>query len=257
VPKAIDADVRDILRTVTFRDNVAVLNCDLDRKTYQRVNKVFDALGGKWDRKAKGHIFEGSPEELLGDAVATGEYVDAKQQFQFFETPDWLADKIVALAGIDSGFVGRVLEPSAGGGRIVRAVNRAAPKSFVQAVELNPKLCDGLRCCADSVEIADFLDAHGVDFGESFDAVVMNPPFTRSQDIAHVRHAFEFLKPGGVLVAIMGIGWTFRQDRKATEFREWTWLNSVDGKWFENADNAFKESGTGVKTVTVKIQKAA
>ena len=32
----------------------------------------------------------------------------------------------------------------------------------------------------------------------------MNPPFSRDQDCRHVCHAFNFLKPGGKLVAIVG-----------------------------------------------------
>ena len=31
----------------------------------------------------------------------------------------------------------------------------------------------------------------------------MNPPFTHHQDIDHVRHAYDLLDAGGVLVAIM------------------------------------------------------
>ena len=35
------------------------------------------------------------------------------------------------------------------------------------------------------------------------DKIIMNPPFDRGGDCDHVRHAFQFLKPGGVLVAVM------------------------------------------------------
>ena len=38
----------------------------LDRPTYQAVNKVLVNIGGKWNRKAKGHVFtDGDPAELL------------------------------------------------------------------------------------------------------------------------------------------------------------------------------------------------
>ncbi len=42
----------------------------------------------------------------------------------------------------------------------------------------------------------------GSDFMEAvpeprFDRALMNPPFENGQDIAHVRHAFQVLKPGG------------------------------------------------------------
>ena len=35
-----------------------------------------------------------------------------------------------------------------------------------------------------------------------YDTIVMNPPFEKFQDIDHVRHAFDLLKPGGRVVAI-------------------------------------------------------
>jgi hypothetical protein len=49
----------------------------------------------------------------------------------------------------------------------------------------------------------------------------MNPPFEKGQDIEHVRHAYDQLKPGGRVVAIMSEGPFFRSDKKATEFRDW------------------------------------
>jgi len=87
----------------------------------------------------------------------------------------------------------------------------------------------------------------------SFDRVVMNPPFSGRADIAHVRHAHSFLRPGGRLAAIMSNGVAFREDRLAREFREFVAAN--DGVISPNPDGAFLESGTGVRTVTVVLEK--
>src|SRR3546814_1183198 len=54
----------------------------------------------------------------------------------------------------------------------------------------------------------------------SVDAVVMNPPFEKGQDVAHVLHAWRSLKTGGTLVAIMGAGVTFRQGKPYAPFRD-------------------------------------
>lgn len=250
--REIEDDVCNILANMTFDGQVAVINSgQLERKTYLRVNKVLESLGGKWNRKAKGHVFEGNPQELIGDAVATGEYVNQKQDYQFFETPELLADEIVAYAIAGSDSFRRVLEPSAGGGRIVRAIKRAAPEATVYAVEINPAMFGDLSRCADVACSGDFLEIDCNFVAAGFDAVVMNPPFTRSQDIAHVRHAYSFVKPGGCVVSIMGTGWTFRQDRKAVEFRDW--LDTVESELWDNDKGAFKESGTMVNTVTLRI----
>ena len=48
----------------------------------------------------------------------------------------------------------------------------------------------------------------------SYDRVVMNPPFDLERDIDHVMHAMEFLKPDGLLVAIMSAGTEWRGDEK-------------------------------------------
>ena len=50
--------------------------------------------------------------------------------------------------------------------------------------------------------------------------MIMNPPFADKADIAHVRHALGFLRPGGLLIAVMAGGVTFREDRATAGFRE-------------------------------------
>jgi hypothetical protein len=79
----------------------------------------------------------------------------------------------------------------------------------------------------------------------------MNPPFAGQADIEHVTHALNFLKPGGKLVAIMSAGVTFRQDRKAADFRALIW--GMGGTIEELPEDAFKQSGTSVRTVLVEV----
>ena len=54
-----------------------------------------------------------------------------------------------------------------------------------------------------------------------YDRIVMNPPFSDGRDIAHVQHAYNLLKPGGRIVAIMGESAFFNSNKKAQAFREW------------------------------------
>src|SRR3546814_13421981 len=51
-----------------------------------------------------------------------------------------------------------------------------------------------------------------------YDRIVMNPPFDRGRDCDHVRHAFGFLKPGGILVAVMSARAEFRDDKRHRAF---------------------------------------
>lgn len=265
-------------RTLEILQGVASHGCDgdkavirqqLDRPTYQKVNKVLEALGGVWNRKAKAHVFDGiDAAVVIGDAVSTGEYIDEKKEYQFFETPPELARKVVEVANIRKGMT--VLEPSAGKGALARAARKVG--GLVECVELNEKMATALIHEGFPVSTGDFLaedlPARGtmkeagkperwVD--ERVDRVVMNPPFARGQDMMHVRRAFQWLKPGGVLVAITSSGWTFRSDRKAVEFREWLESEEMQPKigvlHYALPDDAFKASGTMVRARLIRLQK--
>lgn len=141
-----------------------------------------------------------------------------------------------------------VLEPSAGRGNIVDALERAGAK--VDAVELLPANVEALtrQGSANTIRTADFLT---VPPEPRYDRAVMNPPFAKQADIHHVTHAFKFLKPGGRMVAVMSSSVSFRDNKLTTDFRE---LVRQQGGWFETVeDGAFKESGTMVRTVIVVI----
>src|SRR3546814_12193159 len=87
----------------------------------------------------------------------------------------------------------------------------------------------------------------------SVDAVVMNPPFEKGQDVAHVLHAWRSLKTGGTLVAIMGAGVTFRQGKPYAPFGDW--LNERGGEMVDIPAGTFKESGRGVASVLGTVTK--
>lgn len=213
---------------------------------YVKTNTVLEALGGKWNRKAKAHVFPGDAGELLADVLTTGEYVDRKQELQFYETPGELASRMCRI--VDVGHGTTVLEPSAGLGAIASVSRQYG--GVVQCIEIDAKMSGILRDDGFPVATCDFLVAAPT---QLVDAVVMNPPFRNGQDMAHVRHAYQFLADRGTLVAIMSAGMTFRQDRKATEFREW--LNWAGGKVEPLPAGTFKESGTMVNAVLVTIRK--
>lgn len=167
----------------------------------------------------------------------------------YFPTPPDLIAEMLDRARIRPGHI--VLEPSAGDGAILEQVEDLAADPLTVCFEINPTLCEVLR--------ARGFDARPVDFLEQepgnvrYDRVLMNPPFEKLQDVEHVRHAFEFLKPGGRLVAIMSPGAFYRDTSKAREFRDW--LDDLGGEVEEIEAGAFKESGTGVASRLVVIDK--
>lgn len=145
-----------------------------------------------------------------------------------------------------------VLEPSAGDGAIARVASAAG--AVVDCVELNPQRAAALCTSgyASTVTMADFLS---LPQRSVYDRVLMNPPFAGQADIRHVTHALGFLRPGGLLVAVMSAGVEFRQDKAAEGFRK---LVAGCGGWIERLpDDSFAVSGTSVRTVMVTIPAPA
>ena len=247
----ISQEVAAELSGATIENNTLTLTRDLDRKLYLEVAKAIECLGGKWDKRAKCHVFPplSFPEALVDEAINSGEIVDVVKELQFYQTPASLALEMVQLANINPESL--VLEPSAGHGRIVKPLIEAGASVF--AVEVNPACVPHLVESAGGsarleYEINDFLQVAPT---RIFDAVVMNPPFQGGRDIKHIEHALKFLKEGGRLVAVMAAGILFRLDRKHVEFRER--VEELGGTITPIPEGTFAESGTNVNTVLVVI----
>lgn len=252
----ISQEVQQILSAAEVTGNMLRLTGQLDRPTYQAVDKVIKVLGGKWDRKSGTHVFGEDVEDVIDAVIATGEYVDTKKIHQQFFTPQVLAARVVELADIQHGDT--VLEPSCGPGAIVAEIIKKTPADNVIAFEIDAKqhaICEEkyLKGSAAETSICDFL--HMIPVEPSADKICMNPPFSKAQDVIHVTHAMRFLKPGGTLVAIMSPGVKFRQGKKYDEFR--ALMDAHKGEMFDVDEGAFKESGTQIRTVIVRMRKPA
>jgi type I restriction-modification system DNA methylase subunit len=248
----IGEEVRAALSSIEWDGEYGRLTCgQLDRKTYTNVNDVLETFGGKWNKKLKCHVFAEAAQMVVEAAIETGVYVsatDVKQFYGEFETPDAIADRVVELGGISSG---ALLEPSAGSGQLLKAYKRRhgqLPTECV-AVEIQEKRRAELLALGVSVTIDDFLK---VKLNPRFSLALMNPPFARQADIDHVMHAFSMLEETGRLVAIMSPGWTFSDNAKSVAFRQ---LVEQHGTFEEISEGAFKESGTGIRTVLVTLRK--
>lgn len=241
----IDEDVLNALGAAETEANALRLTGQLDRKLYIRTNEVLESLGGKWDRKAKAHIFDGDAADLVDSAILTKSFTKTKQDFGFFETPDELARDIVHRAKVMAGML--ILEPSAGTGRL--ADQCKALGAMVTCVELQAKNREILAAKGYKMPVQpDFLK---LDVVSQFDRVVMNPPFARRADILHIGHAAKFLKLGGRLVAIASASVGFRNDRIGNDFR--ALVNAHGGTIEDLPPGSFKDSGTGVNTVLVTM----
>jgi len=221
----------------------------LDRKLYQEVAKSLELIGGKWKGgKVMGFVFVSDPTDLL-DQIANGEKRNLKKEFQFFATPEKLADELVYLADLKQHDT--ILEPSAGQGAIIRAMN---------------KVCDVVPNCFELMDVNIIIlnkselrfNLIGNDFlknsGKTYSKIIANPPFTKNQDIDHLKEMYNCLSQGGRLVCITSESWVNGSQKKQVEFKNW--LNDVDAEIVDIERGAFKESGTMVGGKIIIINKS-
>lgn len=238
-------EVRNVLERAVITEKMLVLPTgQLDRKLYEAVNKVIVNAGGKWNKSAKAHIFPSDPRERMGMTLANGKSLDVKQENQSFYTPRALAARVVELAQVSGK---RVLEPSAGHGALAKE-SVAQGARWVTCIEKDEEACRVLDSIGLIWTKGDFLEEPP----SPFDRVVMNPPFTKNQDVKHVRHALSWLEPNGILVAVMS-GNTSR--RPFVEMMGFIRTFNATTAIHEVEAGAFKESGTMVRTIILVVTK--
>lgn len=246
----VNNEVLNALSASKCEGNNLILTGQLDRNLYIQTNKVIEAAGGKWNRKAKAHVFDIDAAERIEQIILTGDVVVPKDDFEFFPTPPDIVRHVIHLADIRDGM--KVLEPSAGQGAIAKAAHDAALDVMIDMYELMPANNDALHALNLRLSgIGEPVDFLTVDPNPVYDRVVMNPPFGRQADIKHVNHALQFLKPGGLLVSVMASSVTFRSNKLTSDFRKL--IEERKGHIEELPEGAFKSSGTMVNTVIVVI----
>lgn len=239
----------EALQNATVEGNVIKLPPEqLDRNVYLQVKKSLELIGGKWKSgKIQGFVFEQDPTELLARIAGGGE-CNLKKEFQFFATPDTIADHLVALADIRP--TDKVLEPSAGRGAIVNAIHRLYPNLVVNGYELMDLNVTFLEKIPNFRLVGrNFL----TECNDIYNVVVANPPFSNNQDIEHIMKMESLLCPGGRLVSIASIHWQFAGGKKEMSFRKW--LEEHNAEITPINQGEFKDSGTMVRTCIVRIVK--
>lgn len=147
-------------------------------------------------------------------------------------TPAPLVEKMLMFAKLDEG--SRVLEPEAGIGYIADAVKKVTP--HVDCIEIGCDFRELLELKGHHLIGCNFLEQEQLPV---YDAVLMNPPFSAEFD--HIRYAYGFLKPGGVLVAVCSNRVVHPSSmRKDTAFQEWL---STTNYHLEKTDAKFEMTG--------------
>ena len=242
--------VQDIINACEIDNkNIRLPKFQINKKVYSEVKKTFENAGASWvGGKTQAFVFPFVPDRVM-DELKKGNYINLQQDYQFFETPDDLADWIVSLADIKE--TDLILEPSAGRGAIIKAIHSIYPSLNVDCYELMPENREYLlQMPCVSLMGLNFINDNKE---KKYNKIIANPPFSNNQDIIHIRKMYDILEDGGRLVAISGTGYKFRQDKVAIEFREW--LASVYDVTYMIEKGKFKKSGTNIETCVIIINK--
>ena len=174
----------------------------------------------------------------------------------FYPTPETIANKM--LEGIDFTFIQTVLEPSAGKGDLIAAVQKANDRSKysynyssidIDAVELDPNLRALLKGNEIRVVHDNFLTMHT---SKHYDLIIMNPPF--SEGDKHLLKALEMQENGGQIVCLLNAE-TIRNPYSNTRKDLVRKLKEYDAI-IEYVQNAFRdaERKTDVEVAIVKVK---
>lgn len=242
--------VEEILMHCTLENNIMKLpQVQFNKKSYAEAKKWIEEAGGSWQGgKVQGFTFPFNATRVF-NILHEGKRCNLQQEFQFFATPPEVADWLVMLAGgvhEDE----KVLEPSAGTGAIIDAIHRSCNDLVVDCFELMPENKELLSKKSNINILGDDFTTYDLGL---YDKIIANPPFSKNQDIRHVKRMYEHLNNGGTVAAIMSCHWKNASEKECADFREW--LKDVHAKICDIEEGSFKQSGTGIETTAVIIQK--
>ena len=190
--------------------------------------------------------------EFYGDVQPDVETEDARhapstavsKDLQFYWSPDEVVSEALSFANVydlrslrnDPPAPMRVLEPSCGDGRIMDMIAAYGHRAF--GIEYHVGRAAQAKAKGHNVLCANFLECPP---RAEFDAVVMNPPFYGRHYVKHVRHALNFLRPGGTLVSILPA--SAHYDHR-----------DLNGEWRDLPVASFAEAGTNIPTGMIRMR---
>src|ERR1043165_5014976 len=236
-PTRVTAAARAALQAAGIDGHTVTITDTLPGAAWTQVKKLLELAGGAYDMGKSSCTFPGPAAAVVEGMLAAGQVVADRHTAGYVPTPAALAARLVSAefgnaAELPDGAL--VLEPSAGDGQIVRALIAANPGVRVTALEPDEirfgQLFDSTRLAG--LSRVTFEDYVAKSSGDWFDLIVMNPPFhiagLRDVWAEHVILAFELLKPGGRVVAVVPAESYVRSEQHHQPGRTWA-KNRHDG----------------------------
>lgn len=179
---------------------------------------------------------------------------EVSRDLQFYWTPPEAAQAAVGFADIYNKADYshgeppdyKILEPSCGEGHLMAVIAALGWRAL--GIEVHPGRAARAKLAGHNVLMGNFLEQPPT---ADFNRIVMNPPFYGKHYAKHVRHAVRFLKPGGILVAILPA--TARYDH--SELDDLIQDKAYMSQWRDLPVGSFSAAGTNVPTTMLRIAR--
>ncbi len=206
----------------------------ISQKDYKEIATKITKIGGVYNKNR--FDFEFNPKRLW-DMVLLGNNVNIFQEFQYFPTPIELILKMIDLCNLTSNMY--ICEPSAGRGHIAEKIK--AITDNVDVCEFMPENREILTKNGFNIVADDFLKYMPEN---KYDCIIANPPFSKGQDIKHVKHMLKCVKNNGIVVSIIS---------ESSYQKNESFFQKQNAYISEKIDNAFTDENTGVSVRIVKL----
>jgi predicted RNA methylase len=266
--ETIDGALQAALAACSLSGNYVAVQDQLPSEVYEDLKELLERIGGKWKgklRRTQGRtafVFAYDPQPTIMAMLATG-VLPPKNPTAFYPTPVAVADEMMVEADLQR-FSGmtltvRMLEPSAGQGGLCRAALRAAQAAGIK-LEIDVFEILSLNRFV-LAELEPHINIVGHDIlrqapTRRYDLVIANPPFRTDADkmawITHLWQYFQLLNDGGRLVAIAPQSLLINDTERVKAFRRFV---RRYGRIVQLPEGSFKESGTGVNTVMLVMDR--
>ena len=204
-----------------------------------------NSLRAENDQAGREMMTEAGRFAALADRDSNGLAARPVVAFNLFQTPDGIAWRMAQMIPENLITCRRVLEPSAGLGRLFKHVRARVDCAKFTLVEQSPdcmkELYNLTSCMSATLKQGDFLEMD--DLGK-FDIIIMNPPFKMGRDVKHINHALEMLSPCGILISLCYNG--VKQNKN---------LKPMCDSWEVLPAGAFKSEGTQAEIALLTIKK--
>jgi protein-L-isoaspartate O-methyltransferase len=164
-------------------------------------------------------------QQIKQNAIAQGIW-------DFYPTTKPLITKMLQIAQVKPSH--RQSEPSAGSGDLA-CVIASLGVNFIDCFEIHPLLQTALKLQGFNLVGDDFLNSSPQPI---YDRIIANPPFGNNGVARHTTHAYNFLKPGGILVSLSH---HYQLQPSRTDRQFFAWLKSKNAR-FLNCGRAFSQS---------------